>query len=421
VRVATEELAKPDLSPDAGLSLEAWEGVWLRGFEVAEGPQAGQSLRITFYWQATVPIDQDLVVLLRLVDDGGVVRWTSAGLRPVQGMYATNAWREGEWIVDHYELALPVFLPSGDYRLALAMVPAGSAGQATESVTYRTLGRVSVAPADPSRNSELQGGTPVRHGDGIWVLRSEAPAEVVAGSLVPVDLTVRLGDTASGARLKLGWVGAMGQPAPTLRVTATGDRQTVVRRVMLKAPETAGAYKLQVAAQGLGGEEGPLDARCGWGMGRAFACPLAQVKVLGLEGTAGLANFDDQLLLRSAAVPTANAAPGEAVVVELAWRSLGTMSEDYTLFVQLLGVDGRLHGQVDTWPAQGSYPTSQWPAGETLREVYRVPLNADAPPGSYRVLVGWYLLETMERLPVVASDGSLLGDSVTVGTFDVAE
>jgi hypothetical protein len=79
-----------------------------------------------------------------------------------------------------------------------------------------------------------------------------------------------------------------------------------------------------------------------------------------------------------------------------------------------------LYGQVDTWPVQGSYPTSRWRAGEEVADRHAVALESAAPPGTYRVVVGWYLLGTMERLPVVDAQGQPIADAFTLGHFQVA-
>jgi hypothetical protein len=97
------------------------------------------------------------------------------------------------------------------------------------------------------------------------------------------------------------------------------------------------------------------------------------------------------------------------------------MAEDYTVFVHLVGPDGRLHGQADSWPVQGTYPTSQWAPGREVTDPYEVQLAPDTPPGRYRVEVGWYQLETMQRLQVVDEAGEPTGDSYAVGAFVVPE
>jgi hypothetical protein len=71
-------------------------------------------------------------------------------------------------------------------------------------------------------------------------------------------------------------------------------------------------------------------------------------------------------------------------------------------------------GQVDSWPVQGTYPTSQWQVGEVVEDKYMVQLAAELPPGQYRLQVGWYLLATLQRLPVVDEAGTAVDDKVVV-------
>jgi hypothetical protein len=71
-------------------------------------------------------------------------------------------------------------------------------------------------------------------------------------------------------------------------------------------------------------------------------------------------------------------------------------------------------GQIDTWPLQGTYPTSRWQAGEVVHDSYTIQLQGDVPPGDYRLLLGWYLLATQERLPVLDESGAIVEDRVVV-------
>ena len=88
------------------------------------------------------------------------------------------------------------------------------------------------------------------------------------------------------------------------------------------------------------------------------------------------------------------------------------MDADYTLTVQLIAPDGSLRGQADVWPQEGTHPTSAWREGEVIDDRYAVRLDADAPPGAYRIAVGWYLLETMQRLPVLDATGTAVDDKL---------
>jgi len=97
------------------------------------------------------------------------------------------------------------------------------------------------------------------------------------------------------------------------------------------------------------------------------------------------------------------------------------MEEDYTITVQLLGPDGRLHGQVDAWPVQGTMPTSRWLPGQEITDPYQVALLPGSPLGQYQVIVGIYLLATMERVPVIDEAGNPVGDHYVVGKIEVGD
>jgi hypothetical protein len=71
-------------------------------------------------------------------------------------------------------------------------------------------------------------------------------------------------------------------------------------------------------------------------------------------------------------------------------------------------------GQEDAFPLQGTLPTSQWRPGQTLTDPYQIQLDGDLPPGQYRLIVGWYLLADLRRLPVLNDAGVPIDDKVTV-------
>ena len=73
------------------------------------------------------------------------------------------------------------------------------------------------------------------------------------------------------------------------------------------------------------------------------------------------------------------------------------------------------------WPKAGTHPTSAWREGEIVEDSYEVTLDPDAPPGQYRVAIGWYLLETMQRLPVLDAEGNAVDDKVLLPGLTVEE
>ncbi len=106
--------------------------------------------------------------------------------------------------------------------------------------------------------------------------------------------------------------------------------------------------------------------------------------------------------------------PGDNLHLTLFWEAVAELDEDYTVFVHLMDVEGRVWRQKDSQPASGFYPTTSWEKGEIVRDQYDVAIPAEAPPGDYRLEVGLYRAETGERLPACAEDGRRLpGDNLS--------
>jgi len=80
------------------------------------------------------------------------------------------------------------------------------------------------------------------------------------------------------------------------------------------------------------------------------------------------------------------------------WRSLEPLDKDYTVFVHLVGSDGRIRAQHDAPPLAGQYPTRLWHPGDRIIDEHRVPLGPNILPGVYQILVGLYDPATGTRL-----------------------
>ncbi|MAU01335.1 MAG: hypothetical protein CL608_29695 [Anaerolineaceae bacterium] len=114
----------------------------------------------------------------------------------------------------------------------------------------------------------------------------------------------------------------------------------------------------------------------------------------------------------------------EALNLMLVWQALANGRTDYTRFVHLIELDGSPLVQSDSPPRYGSYPTSQWTAGEVVSDTITLPL-ADVPPGNYRLAVGFYsqpVTGQFDRLPVTGQFDRLpvqngAGEMVADGRF----
>ncbi len=135
--------------------------------------------------------------------------------------------------------------------------------------------------------------------------------------------------------------------------------------------------------------------------------------------------FGDAARLLGYSLESASARPGDTVNLTLYWQVLAPLDKEYTVFTHLLGehnpaTNGPLWAGHDSQPDGGHYPTTAWQPGEVICDVHPLSVPTDAPPGEYRLEVGFYLLETMARLPATDSQGQpLSGEAAVVGVLDV--
>jgi hypothetical protein len=107
--------------------------------------------------------------------------------------------------------------------------------------------------------------------------------------------------------------------------------------------------------------------------------------------------------------------------VTLYWRANTGVTEDYTVFVQLLGPDGRLITQHDGQPLYGNLPTSNWSWGEIVPDHHLLSIPADLPHGRYQLIAGMYMLDTMERLPVQIAASRVTDDHALLTRLEIGD
>ena len=103
-----------------------------------------------------------------------------------------------------------------------------------------------------------------------------------------------------------------------------------------------------------------------------------------------------QLIGTDALSPTLQ--PGQTLNVRLVWSASAPVEQNYTIFVHLVGADGKPIAQSDRAPEGGFYPTSAWQVGEWVQDHYTLVVPETALPGQYQLLVGLYRPDTGERL-----------------------
>ncbi|MDP2726989.1 MAG: DUF2079 domain-containing protein, partial [Dehalococcoidia bacterium] len=102
------------------------------------------------------------------------------------------------------------------------------------------------------------------------------------------------------------------------------------------------------------------------------------------------------------------------LTLSLYWETLAPLSEDYSLFIHLVDTQGRRLAQWDGPPLGRHLPTTRWRPGSRLRGNYVVSLPQDIPQGSYRLNIGLYNWQTLERLSVGDEASQTRGDSAVI-------
>lgn len=87
--------------------------------------KAGQSFRLTLYWQALTEMADDYSVFVHLVDGGSGVVAQHDG-QPLLGFYPTSLWHAGEIVRDEVDVAVGTSVPAGKYELVAGMYLLGT-------------------------------------------------------------------------------------------------------------------------------------------------------------------------------------------------------------------------------------------------------------------------------------------------------
>ncbi len=109
---------------------------------------------------------------------------------------------------------------------------------------------------------------------------------------------------------------------------------------------------------------------------------------------------------------------GESLQLNLTWQALATIPSNYALFVHVVDEAGNTVAQRDTLVRADDYPTGRWQPNEVVIDRADTPLGALAP-GTYKVIIGLYLMDTFERLALAQPEPGTDGSSLVLTTVTV--
>jgi len=398
----------PETAVPVAQPIEVTDSIQLIGYEIEPvSPYDDTQTGITLYWQATQPVTQPLHVYLQLGDE------TTSGQHPANNTYPTNAWKDNEIVADFHNFQRPIHHQSEKLDLQVALAPPFTAINSLEWQTITTTW--AKEGLDYSLNSKHL----LRYQIGELLLSgSNYPEKIRAQSDLTI-ITTGWGSDIGSLKLELRPVNqsyiSKYEPIPSL---ANPDLPAFLYSIDLVTDLEQGRYEIYAHAPVLPGchlAGAPCEipaSYCGWMRSGSNGCVIGTVEIDGVALPETAVNYNDQIALLNLDIPNQQLIPGGTLDLTLQWTALAPLSEDYTLFLQVLDANDRLVGQVDAWPLQGTFPTSQWQLGQTITDPYTIQLDGDLTPGDYRLLVGWYLLADLRRLPVLNEDGVAVDDKL---------
>lgn len=347
---------------------------------------------VTFFWQAETAVDEVLHVY---------VRWAgfeaSAGQHPANNFYPTVAWKGDEIVADYHEFRYPLLSEPQTLELQAALGPPFATA---DELAWQTVTTTRLEPLLPPATTLVRARLGQFVVDGIV-----APGRARPGNPITVAATGWGDKTSTNLRLQ----SDLSNELPINLIPPTIDADVSHQQILIKTFDQLfvnGRYHLAASH--------PDGLSCGWMQPLAASCVLTTILIDGVPLPEGAINFEDKIGLLKVEIAQTELTPGGSLDLILNWQALAPIDENYTAFVQLLSQNDQIMTQIDSWPLQGTYPTSQWQAGEIITDPYTLALPAEMPPGVYKIQVGFYLLETLRRLPTVDANGRHMGDTFTI-------
>ncbi len=385
-------------------------------------------LPILVRWDALGPLPADYRTILHLKDEAGRI-WAGGGQEILDADYRRpSAWAPGDWTDQTFQLTLPPGIPPGRYTVELGIFDpvSGRALSAWDAAGKFAglavkLGQVTVAPP-PNPATPWDAVIPERldpslvAGHLTLLGHGPPPEQVPSGDRVSFDLfwqAMTAPDTDYSLRWRLHSIGGgiaaeesvPLSPYPSSRWRV---RELVQVRYDLSASPDLPAGDYALAVNVLDSNSAPL-----W----SEDVVLAEVEILARDRLFGLPTdiaypldvmLGDGVHLRGYNLYALSARPGDQLPLTLYWQADGPTDLSYTVFVHFVGPGGLLYGQSDHPPAGGTAPTHTWAPGQVVIDEVVLPVLADAPSGTYRIVVGLYNAVSGERLPVYDATGAEL-------------
>jgi 4-amino-4-deoxy-L-arabinose transferase-like glycosyltransferase len=119
--------------------------------------------------------------------------------------------------------------------------------------------------------------------------------------------------------------------------------------------------------------------------------------------------FGDQILFLGYDMATTRAPFDGKLRINLYWRALREMGEDYTIYLKLINGVYHVWGQQDSRPCWDGSPTNGWKKGQVVEDKREIDVLPGTPPGLYQVEIILYDLHSGQTLEPMDGEKPLLG------------
>jgi len=119
--------------------------------------------------------------------------------------------------------------------------------------------------------------------------------------------------------------------------------------------------------------------------------------------------FGDQILLLGYDIIKSRGPFDGKLGINLYWRALREMREDYTTYLKLINDAYKIWGQQDSRPVWDGSPTNSWEQGQVVGDKREIEVLPGTPPGLYRIEVILLDLRSGRTLESEGEESVLLG------------